>query len=215
MSEAEDQALTKAATDFAREIVELLEGTICAAAPITAEAVGNRVRVAAADERGEEVGMPLTIAGEHRLDLLVLYWCTWDFTGQFLAIHESQVALRLPGVNEPLIRVEYEGARDYAPSHVQLHAQSNYIGHLLTLKPHRRKLPNVYDLHLPTGGKRFRPCLEDVVEFVIHDLGIDAQPGWRTPVEEGRNRWKGYQLAAALRDAIKAELTKPRATSRH
>lgn len=203
--EADEDALTVAATRFGNEILGLLDATICPGAPIRAEAVGNRVRVAATDEQGEEIGMPLTIGGEHRLNMHVLYWCTWDFSGQFLAIYESQVALALPGVKEPLIRVEYEGRRDYAPSHIQLHAQSNYIGYLLTLKPSRRKLPNVYDLHLPTGGKRFRPCLEDVVEFAIYDLGVDPQEGWQTSVEEGRARWCRVQLAAAIRDAIRAD----------
>jgi hypothetical protein len=206
MAEAEAEALAVDAQRFADEIVDLLDGTICSGdAPITAEAVGNRVRVAAVDEKGDSLGMPLHIAGEHRLDLHILYWCTWDFTGRFLAIHESKFALALPGVKEPLVRVEYEGRRDYAPSHVQLHAQSNYLGYLLTLKPRRRKLPEVWHLHLPTGGKRYRPCLEDLVEFAVHDLGVDVKAGWEDLVEEGRARFRGYQLAAVIRDAIKAD----------
>lgn len=199
----EDPALTRSAVAFAEEVAGLLAITVCENPAIRAEAVGNRVRVASMDGDAQEIGMPLTIGGAHRLSLFVSYWCTWDFTGQFLAVHSSRFALALPEVNEPLIRVEYAGTRDYAPSHVQVHAHSNYIAHLMGFKPGRRKVPNVYDLHLPTGGKRFRPCLEDVVEFAIQDLGVEARPEWAEAVAAGRKRWRRIQLAAAIRDAIK------------
>jgi hypothetical protein len=34
-------------------------------------------------------------------------------------------------------------------------------------------------LHFPLGGERFRPCMEDVIQFLVHDCGVDALPGWK------------------------------------
>lgn len=57
------------------------------------------------------------------------------------------------------------------------------------------------DVHIPVGGSRFRPCLEDVLEMLIKEFGIDhADHGWRTALAEGRARWRKYQLMAAITD---------------
>ena len=55
-------------------------------------------------------------------------------------------------------------------------------------------------IHFPLGGARFRPCLEDVIELVIHEFGVDAQPGWEECVASDRIAWRHIQLAAAVRD---------------
>jgi hypothetical protein len=55
-------------------------------------------------------------------------------------------------------------------------------------------------LHLPVGGDRFRPCLEDVIEFLVVECRFDCQVGWRTVLEAGRERWRRMQTrTAALR----------------
>lgn len=57
------------------------------------------------------------------------------------------------------------------------------------------------DVHVPLGGARFRPCLEDVLEMLINEFGIDrAQEDWRKALAEGRRRWRDYQLLAAVKD---------------
>ena len=55
-------------------------------------------------------------------------------------------------------------------------------------------------LHLPVGGERFRPCLEDLLQFVVDECGVDHHQGWRTHLEEGRLLWRRRQLASAVRD---------------
>src|SRR5690606_9032915 len=55
------------------------------------------------------------------------------------------------------------------------------------------------DLHLPVGGKRFRPSLEDVIEFVILEGMADGRPGWEAVVAEGRALWEERQLKALVR----------------
>ncbi|RRD29414.1 hypothetical protein [Actinomyces bowdenii] len=55
-------------------------------------------------------------------------------------------------------------------------------------------------IHFPLGGARFRPCLEDVVELVVNEFGLDTQPDWQERVRDGRAQWRRVQLAAAVRD---------------
>jgi len=57
--------------------------------------------------------------------------------------------------------------------------------------------------HLPVGGRRFRPSLEDVVEFAIAELNVDAKDGYAQRIEEGRERWRCLQVKAAIRDVIR------------
>jgi hypothetical protein len=35
-------------------------------------------------------------------------------------------------------------------------------------------VPAMRELHFPVGGPRFRPCLEDVLEMLVVELGVDC-----------------------------------------
>ena len=55
------------------------------------------------------------------------------------------------------------------------------------------------DFHWPTGGRRFRPTLEDLVEaMIVEELAIPHNR-WQEAVEENRQRWVDLQLSAAVR----------------
>lgn len=54
-------------------------------------------------------------------------------------------------------------------------------------------------LHLPTGGQRFRPNLEDVIQFLIADCHFDHLDKWKDAVDEARADWRVIQVKAAVR----------------
>ncbi len=56
-------------------------------------------------------------------------------------------------------------------------------------------------LHLPVGGDRFRPCLEDVIEFLVVECRFDSTAGWRAAVQAGRERWRRTQTRTVVRDS--------------
>jgi hypothetical protein len=56
-------------------------------------------------------------------------------------------------------------------------------------------------LHIPVSGSRFRPCLEDFIQFLLCECLFDAEAGWRANVDAGRERWRLRQCAAVARDA--------------
>lgn len=84
-------------------------------------------------------------------------------------------------------------------SHWQVHAERGALSNLLTLGGHNRP-HELSALHLPTGGARMRPGIEDFIEFLVCELGIDAAEGWRRAIEESRAAWRRRQLRTMVRD---------------
>lgn len=148
--------------------------------------------------------VPLTVAGEHLADLELRVVQRVDQTGQYLTTSRSELRVCSTLERTPLLRLEYDvSARAVPMAHWQVHAERGAFVHLLTLASRVREVRGPSDLsklHLPVGGGRFRPGLENVLEFVIRDCGVDAADGWAVAIEESRKRWWLRQLRAAIRD---------------
>lgn len=54
-------------------------------------------------------------------------------------------------------------------------------------------------LHIPVGPRRFRPSLEDIVEFLIVEDLVDVHPGWQSALKDSRDKYGRLQLQAAVR----------------
>ncbi len=86
---------------------------------------------------------------------------------------------------------------EYPCAHFQVAGQSSSLATVLADSSVASK--SLRDLHFPVGGRRFRPTIEDVVEFLIIEELVDARPGWEDAVAERREDWKEIQLKAAVR----------------
>jgi hypothetical protein len=164
-------------------------------------------------------GIPLTVDGAPLLNLTAEYYCIWDSPGQFLAVDESAVKVYAgaTAAGEPLFRYEYTRATtgDVPGAHVQIHGHRDALAFVMTRagggSPRGQQLtgrvaqgtavPRMSDLHFPVGGSRFRPCLEDVLDMLVRELGVDHQDGWRDALADGRERWRRMQTSAVVRDA--------------
>lgn len=101
----------------------------------------------------------------------------------------------------PIIRWDYDReARSKPSSHVQMTAHRGALSHLLSRLDHETP-HSVESLHMPMGGDRFRPCLEDIVEFLIRDCGFKGGADWRDTLRSGRAKWRRIQTRAVVRDA--------------
>jgi hypothetical protein len=157
--------------------------------------------------------IPLTINGKSWLRLLVKFNCCWDRGKDFLAVDASlfHILIGEKERDEPLFRYEYlRQPRGLVPaSHLQIHAHRDEFLHMLMVGDEGRpkvrqrqgKVTRMSVFHFPLGGHRFRPCLEDVLEALILEFGVDRQGGWKAAVDEGREAWRRTQLKAAIRDA--------------
>lgn len=124
-----------------------------------------------------------------------------DSSGQHLAVEHSSFVLKATLDRAPIIRWDYDREpRSKPSSHVQITAHRGALSHLLSRLDHRTP-HSIESLHMPMGGDRFRPCLEDIVEFLIRDCGFQGADGWQASVREGRAKWRRIQTRAVVRDS--------------
>lgn len=128
-----------------------------------------------------------------------------------LVTHESSFGLYLDDELDSCL-LHYDFARDpgnrYPAAHVQVNANSPAFDKLCQRLGRRDDLAR---LHLPVGGRRFRPCLEDMIEMLIVEELAAGRAGWETAIEEHRSRFRRIQLMAAVRDdpdAAREELSR-------
>lgn len=84
----------------------------------------------------------------------------------------------------------------YPGAHLQVAGESET---LLTLNKRMDQNKVLRDLHFPVGGKRYRPSLEDLVEFLIIEGYTKGRPGWADSVGLHREKYQRRQLMAAVR----------------
>lgn len=136
------------------------------------------------------------VVGMVRLD----YALGTDRSGKHLAVHTSTFQLRDSRGKKPIVRVEYVREAHRVPcSHIHIHAESGLFTQLLAATGHSSPAA-VQSVHIPTGGDRFRPCVEDFIEFLISECRAAGREGWRDEVKQGRELWRNMQTAAAVRD---------------
>jgi len=128
--------------------------------------------------------------------------CQLDSHGVWLAVESSTYKLALDRDRTPLLRVDYVRGANKAPcAHLQVHAHRGALTHLLSQAGHA-KAHDMSALHLPLGGARFRPCLEDVLQFLVDECQVESVPGWRDAVLAGRARWRRRQARTVTRDFL-------------
>ena len=151
-----------------------------------------------------QVRMPLLAEG--------VELATWSFVmfaeasaDGFLKIDQLRMALTPAFEEAPVVRLEYE-ARTTAPpvSHWQFHAERGSLSFILA-RTHRRgkhaSVPmSLSALHFATGGRRFRPGVEDFLQFLIQECRFDALPGWRAALEDSRELARRFQVRTVARD---------------
>lgn len=134
-------------------------------------------------------------------ELTANYKLCVDSYGTHIAVEGSSFVLVARVERAPIIRWDYDREPNNKPrSHVQVAAHRGALSHILSRLGH--KAPHTIEsLHLPMGGERFRPCLEDVIEFLIRDCGFQGGPNWKQTIRDGRARWRRIQTRAVVRDA--------------
>ena len=156
---------------FAEEIRQLVTAVFGGELDMAVTHLASRSRIFAE--------VPLTVAGENLARLKIDVWCCLDSYQQFLAVTELTYQLIAQVDRAPIMRFEYErGATSKLRAHLQVHAHRGALSHLLSQARHPTP-HSMESLHLPVGGDRFRPCPEDVIEFLVVECRFDCREGWR------------------------------------
>ncbi|MFE2427249.1 hypothetical protein ACFXJ5_10910 [Streptomyces sp. NPDC059373] len=144
----------------------------------------------------EPVRFPLRIGNQKpRLWMDLSFVCHLDAEEEYLMVLSSFFGVfASESAKDALFHYDYERNKrdDYPDAHLQVAGQEETLAALLPGRP----LPK---LHFPVGGKRFRPCLEDVIEFLVREGLAEARDGYKDVLEAGRARFRRNQLRAAMR----------------
>lgn len=192
---------------FAKEIQALLNGTIARHVQMKAVALPGRD-----DDRLFVLGhlinkktitpqrFPLKPrAPKAELWMDVSYQLRLDAEREHLMVQQSFFGVfGSQDAKRGLFHYDYERNKaKYPDAHLQVYGHSELFSKLND--PREDPGRSLAQLHFPVGGKRFRPCLEDVIEFLIVERLVVARDGAEKILEASRDGFRRNQLLAAMR----------------
>lgn len=198
--------MAAAAGEFGEELQQLLDAVLpyetgtdpeLRQVTVTASRLAFAVEVGTAKAQ-EAQTIPLLNQGRKVAELFVQIRLVSDSAERYPAVAKSKFELRIN--RHPLLRLDFDREMHTAPgSHWNVHAERGAITSLLARNnpTHSGELSK---LHLPVGGARMRPCLEDLLQLLIDEFRFDTMPQALDAIEAGRIRWRRRQLAAMVRD---------------
>lgn len=209
-------ALTQSVDAFALQIMETLADIL------PSGNLGLNVRVSPVNDQlayavvspAEELGLAICVDSRVVMRLIPEYRLSLSPVSTFLSVERSTFKVYLEGVRAPLFTQDYirDSHNNVPAAHINVHAKREDTttammsagqkrrGKIYSKRVQAGKLPQFGELHFPVGGHRFRPCLEDVLEMLMIEFGIDVHPHAGDSLREGRRRWREFQLAAAVSD---------------
>lgn len=193
--------LARQAREFASELFGLLNNTVTTGIRLTPriDSRGNAVIDYGTSGTGLGEVIPLTISSKPaRFGLRVQHTLTLDDeSGQLQNTKSVHALTTIAG--GPILT--YDFVRDppnvYPEAHLHIERDAATLQELLNSAGKPDRPPE--RLHLPVGGRRFRPCLEDLIEFCILEELVDHHDGWEDVLDEARHRFHMRQLSAAVR----------------
>ncbi|GAA4251434.1 hypothetical protein GCM10022255_044060 [Dactylosporangium darangshiense] len=193
--------LGRASATFAESITTLLNSTVADGASVrTAASAGAYSLVATDARRNAPNGGPIHLRSAGRASLWIdLKAFLFEDEAGYLTIQKSTWSvLSGPGKHDVILHYDYErGKEGYPEAHLQLFCEQPDLQ--AYLEAVGRKRSRMQHLHLPVGGRRFRPALEDLIEFLIDERLVEAKPNSKQTLERSRAAYQDIQLLAAVR----------------
>ncbi len=193
------------AHEFADTIAGILNGTICNGVVIRAVLdPRDGTRVIAGNGLSHQNPLvakpfPVRLGQEKpRCWLNLSYRLCLDETRSWLTVVSSIGVFVDEDCQVCLCHFDYERGKGngYPEAHLQIHGFSPALD---VLRGRGASVKALDKLHFPVGGRRFRPSLEDVIEFLVVEQLVQPRTGWQRVVEQGREKFQEIQLAAAIR----------------
>lgn len=210
--------LREQAESFAGRLTHTIRAVFPHAGPFHAKSLENGSRFVVQQE--ERHGIPLSVDRTPILSLKVHFDCRLDGRERYLAVDESSIIVYAgaKASGEPLFRYEYiRQPQGHAPAaHIHIHAHRDAFTAAMvrageaTKRGRRRAnntgVPRMSELHFPVGGHRFRPSIEDILEMLIDEFGINSPDDFRSELRKGRVTWRQIQTKAVVRDNPEAAI---------
>lgn len=195
------------AAEFAQQVQDTISAVLPGEFQVISISHGGRYVVRPAGDEASKQHIPLFVDGEQLAMLGVQVYLGLDSSGNYLKAWRSKIAVHSTLDRTPLVRQEFDAmVSESAPlAHWHVHADRGALSHLLgrahAVRPDVVKKPHdMSSLHFPVGGERFRPCIEDVLEFLVREFGVDHKHGWHDALCRGREQWRRMQFRSTVRD---------------
>lgn len=207
----EDPApLAEQAQTFAAEMNEMLLASVTddvamvssrAELKETLFVVGNQVEIGGHDESSISTlrGSRFPVARVDGVSLSAVWIFTPSSNGNWLKSSTSSFGLWVG--DAPFVRLEVDASKpegSWLQAHIHVTAESRLLGYLKGIQGLDRT--RLEKLHLPVGGFRFRPGLEDFLEFAIDEELIPGKDGWKDALDETRVDFRRKQFMAMVGD---------------
>lgn len=195
--------LLRLARDFAGTVQRLLNTTVCEGMriPAVVSQDPNVILVGYGLRNTSLVTEPFPVHLGRRKPqcwLDVSFRLCLDDAGRYLAAVASFFGIYAnDDEHSCLCHFDYEREKPggYPEAHLQVYGDSAALA-AWGGQPQTRQLDR---LHFPVGGRRFRPTLEDVIEFLIVEKLADTRDGWKDVLKRERQEYQRIQLRAAIR----------------
>ncbi|MDE0320616.1 MAG: hypothetical protein OXI97_12130 [Acidimicrobiaceae bacterium] len=196
--------LERRAKQFAGAIAELLNGTVTDGIRLDcglythgshSQAIVT-YRLDRVNRRGEPI--PLKISrSPAKLSLRVFHALRMDDKNRHLANTKSTFGLCVEHKSAFAYHYERDANNEYPAAHLHIDGKAKRLQKVLDAADRSKDKPTA--LHLPVGGHRYRPSLEDIIEFCVVERLVAARQGWRQRLSESRERFHEQQLQEAVR----------------
>ncbi len=192
---------------FARETQDLLNKTTCTGArvvPLLDPYDDNFVRVGTNLDRTNLDPRPVPLVvdrGKPRAWLSLSYQLYLNPNGHLTVLRSFYgVSVDAAG-EEMLFHYDYEREKrdDYPEAHLQVYGSNKALDAVMEVISEHRPMEK---LHFPVGGRRYRPTVEDLIEFLVRE-GLAEVRGEREQmvrlINARRTEFQLIQLRAAIR----------------
>lgn len=214
--------------EFAKKLSEIVNKTLSKDIEFQVTLLENETAIVSSEafKLTDKMFIPITVGlGEGEapwLWLKVFFRLKLKGPMSYLTVQNSVFSLAInKKTGLPAIRIEFDRDQGFEPddmestsnrsaAHVHIHGVSPEISYIQG-RQKASKLKSLEDFHFPVGGRRFRPSLEDFIEF-IHKEGLIPvlHDGWREVVNLHRTEWLKIQLMGAVEQYPEVAATKLR-----
>lgn len=189
---------------LASELSDLLNCTVCDGIRIRSVITHpGRAQLGYGIDKRDPIpkGIPLTLGAKPATGFLGFSMrLAADDDRRYLMVESSVMGLFTDlDLRNALFHYDYERDKGdgYPEAHLQVVAEPHGWAELC--RSSRGDMRPFERLHLPVGGRRYRPTLEDLIEFLINEQIAYSRPGAQRAINEGRERFMEKQLRAAVR----------------
>jgi hypothetical protein len=200
-----DSEIRARTQQFAEKIATVLNGTVTHSATFWAALISrDQAAFGTMDPKrlNEPASLKLTTVSPSAYLWLDLGYTMFLNEDNHLTVHSSFVTLATgPDAEHQLFHYDYERNKPgYPEAHLQLCMDSRPMKDLLA--GIGRPRDDVEDLHFPVGGRRYRPPLEDIIEFLIMERLVHERAGARALLDRHRDEFRRIQLKAAIKSDV-------------